>query len=793
MTRLATVINKIIDIINTKQPTLVSGENIKKLNGTDIVGSGNIPVKTVGGESILGDGNVGVKTINGETMIGSGDAEIVGTGTLTTTSQNVIGAINEHESGKATKAELTTAQATLNGRIDNIIAGGTAPSEAEIVDARQGADGTNYTSLGNAIRGQVSDLKSDFKNTNKGVSNLGQYATFVRGGLSSGVVQTSQQFRVASNDIITLDRDMVLQISDGFKIGVHTFVNGSYSADSGWQTRTYFIPTGTSFKIVIGRTSDDTTEVADVGLFVNQAVFSTVIGDTIKSLTDIKLIASVGRTTFDLFGNFARGGLHDDASLFPGQHHRVSSTSHFIADRDLQVYVADGYKCGYSAFVNSTPQWSGWFTKMFTISKGTEFVLQICNNPEDGNVYADIDTYVNAITVDSVLAGGIHDNLLISKSQLVQGSLQPREFVVVYSKPWLTYLHKTPVTPNSTITVKIPEIDGVTWKYRFAWYDSEGAFVSNTGDTLNNYCSFPSNAYYFAFAILATNNGTVDSDYDVMSHFPDNEVIIVEFEELIRNIASLESVVAWGFDTFVAKPSNVIDAGYSCGSNLLKHKVFAEKLSGNLLYNQGFCIYDNKYYSVEEGKLGIQDASFNTIETKTLSIGHGNNIQLGNSNLAYINGVYDHTVYVLNLDTKVVVGTISLPFNTGVDSAVIDDINNIAYILHSETSGEVYSQFEFVAYDLTNEEVLYTRHLPFKILQFQVTDFYEGKILLLAGTNDNIDNRLFVLDLNGTALANMKLSIFASDEPEGVFFDRDNGDLYVSSYYKKVYKLIPLA
>lgn len=43
----------------------------------------------------------------------------------------------------------------LNGRIDNIIAGGAAPSEAEVTDARRGTDGIVYSSLGAAIRGQI--------------------------------------------------------------------------------------------------------------------------------------------------------------------------------------------------------------------------------------------------------------------------------------------------------------------------------------------------------------------------------------------------------------------------------------------------------------------------------------------------------------------------------------------------------------------------------------------------------------------------------------------------------------
>ena len=49
----------------------------------------------------------------------------------------------------------------LNGRIDNIIAGGDAPSEAEIIDARRGANGVNYTSLGSAIRSQFNNVNDD--------------------------------------------------------------------------------------------------------------------------------------------------------------------------------------------------------------------------------------------------------------------------------------------------------------------------------------------------------------------------------------------------------------------------------------------------------------------------------------------------------------------------------------------------------------------------------------------------------------------------------------------------------
>lgn len=51
----------------------------------------------------------------------------------------------------------------LDSRVDQIVApSGEAPSSAEVSDARVGADGTVYTNLGDAVRDQVSGLKSDF-------------------------------------------------------------------------------------------------------------------------------------------------------------------------------------------------------------------------------------------------------------------------------------------------------------------------------------------------------------------------------------------------------------------------------------------------------------------------------------------------------------------------------------------------------------------------------------------------------------------------------------------------------
>lgn len=79
-----------------------------------------------------------------------------------------LAADNGSDTGKMKTTALTD---PLNARIDNIIAG-PAPSAAEIVDARLGADEVTYPSLGAAIRDQVTDLKGDLVETNSDLINL---------------------------------------------------------------------------------------------------------------------------------------------------------------------------------------------------------------------------------------------------------------------------------------------------------------------------------------------------------------------------------------------------------------------------------------------------------------------------------------------------------------------------------------------------------------------------------------------------------------------------------------------
>lgn len=138
------------------------------------------------------------------------------------------------------------------------------------------------------IGGEVNRLKEDLLQSNDGRESVRLLSEFVNGSVYEGEIQTYGENRVSSKDILTFTNATKITIDSGFWIGLHFFVNGSYSSVSSWTANSYNVPAGSNVRIVIRRATEDSTEIADIDEFTRAVTINTGIQNQINNLnTDL--------------------------------------------------------------------------------------------------------------------------------------------------------------------------------------------------------------------------------------------------------------------------------------------------------------------------------------------------------------------------------------------------------------------------------------------------------------------------------------------------------------------------
>lgn len=116
----------------------------------------------------------------------------------------------------------------------------------------------------------ISDLKESLENAQSGLVDIG--ATWDRGTLTSGGnYSASLNYRVATKEKCTLQYDTNISANDGFRVYYYIFGDTLYK--SGWITSAK-IPKGSVVTVVIARSTDDTSETADIETFVSNVNFT---------------------------------------------------------------------------------------------------------------------------------------------------------------------------------------------------------------------------------------------------------------------------------------------------------------------------------------------------------------------------------------------------------------------------------------------------------------------------------------------------------------------------------------
>ena len=121
-----------------------------------------------------------------------------------------------------------------------------------------------------------------------GECRLNPYS-FTRGTLTEGNLFPSYKYRVSMIEIKSYPYDVNIIAKTGFRISINLYTNGTYTGYAGWTTN-YTISKNQQFRIMIARTTDNTTEIADINEFVGNVY--------IKSLSLKK------EESFETNGNF---------------------------------------------------------------------------------------------------------------------------------------------------------------------------------------------------------------------------------------------------------------------------------------------------------------------------------------------------------------------------------------------------------------------------------------------------------------------------------------------------------
>lgn len=704
---------------------------------------------------------------------------------------------NGTDTGKVLKQDLLKSatdavgllDTELNARIDNIIAGGTAPSAAEVTDARIGANGDVYSSLGTAIREADKVITGEIETfANSKLINLIDYNTLKPGFINGN---TGAYTSGASGSGLDRCTDFI-KVSPG-------------------ETYNLYAPTGTNWNMNIVEYDGTKSFIKGTAGGIRRQILD-------ASTEYIRVSLQSTSTAFGLLTmGLVQTTIAESSTLLTN----IYNNEIVLSDENLihaNRIPEDPYMLNSLGLVTRVTTNKPLFCKKGTI---------VINN---WGGYATLYRFNSSLIFQETIAPETFDQIEIAEDSFICINFAKRDTNETIQDS------EIPLIANSIIMVP-PEMKSLCLPARkgFKFAGLRNGSVNNQANTLavstgriipvngeesftiviNRPLSASGHCYRFQYTTYSIASGLTGLpalqpsiiDYDITTVMsPDKTKITV-------NPKSVESVVGWAFAIYevtdetastyvpiridelsfdsvliVSNYENSDDGNnYLVGSDLMKKHVEVTKV-GALQYLQAFCRYKGDYYSIDGANIAQQDSEFTVLQDVALNTGHGNGLQLGNANLAYASGWNDNNIYVVDLDLLTLAGTITLP-TEGYTTGVVDEVNNLAYVFQRDSYPDTVDNYNFIVYDITNEEIKSTK----KILAFggmQAADFYNDRIIVLNGLGSaSVPNGCRVFDTNGNILADYVFGDFSTVEPEGVCIDRSTHELYISFVNKQIYKV----
>lgn len=271
--------------------------------------------------------------------------------------------------------DVNNALAGERARIDNLVSGATA-DDAEIIDARVGADGVTYDSAGTAIRGQIIDVRNQIVYSNKDTFtyNPTKFENGNTQGWEDGSFTDYYKERIATPEIQKLPFAAVLTAGAGFRFSICLFENGNFTSDEGWLTQ-YVLAANQEFRLMIARVTEDENEVANIPVFASMVKF--------ENMSKVRSEYSSVDFGF-VFGSCNKNGLQlNNKRIVTKDILRLNHSITLKYNENIRIAVFT-----YDDAAGTNPKDHGWVTQEadYTIPGGTYFRLIVTTMTYDREV-----------------------------------------------------------------------------------------------------------------------------------------------------------------------------------------------------------------------------------------------------------------------------------------------------------------------------------------------------------------------------------------------------------------------